>query len=144
MAGNLTSGVIQVLDNDVQSINNALMRILNLIDTLRGLRGITDLYDQATVSRPQQSNAAVRFDNLSELTADIADAFLAMQRPGSLSPEALALIIEDAAHPLALAAPLPGAMMLSAPATAYNLYGGVETMDIAALILGLKDTGVMT
>jgi hypothetical protein len=80
LAQNLTSGAIQVIDTSVESLNHAFAQILEQIDSLRGLRGITALYDQATVSTPTQGDAAVRLDQLQALLSDPADPFAAAQR----------------------------------------------------------------
>ena len=98
MANNLTQGVIQVYDNSVESINHALLRILEQLDSLRGLRGRTDLYDQATVSPPQQMNAAVRLDNLSALVSDISDPFSAIRMSNGQSGAILEEEVDAAGH----------------------------------------------
>lgn len=143
MANNLTQGVIQVFDNSVESINHALLRILEQLDSLRGLRGRTDLYDQTTVSPPQQMNAAVRLDNLSALVSDISDPFAAIRMSNGqsntiLEEEVLAFLRLPPFYRVAQPAVVPSGATLQALQT----FGGVETMDIYQLFLTLKDTGV--
>ncbi len=141
MANNLTQGVIQVYDNSVESINHALLRVLEQLDSLRGLRGRTDLYDQATVSPPQQMNAAVRLDNLSALVSDISDPFAAIRlsngQTGTLLTDEIQGLISPWAR-LAQPAVVPSGARLQALAT----FGGVETMDVYQLFLTLRDAGV--
>ncbi len=134
MAGNLTSGPIQVIANDVASINDALAKVLEQIDSLRGLRGITALADQVTVSTPEQGDAAVRLDNLQALLSDPSDPFAAAQRvqPGQedasiLGPLDEALVLLLATRP----APAGGRV---------NLGLGVETMNLYA---SLAQIGVL-
>jgi hypothetical protein len=76
----MTTGVIQCLDNTVESINAALAQVLEQLDHLRGLRGRTLLYDEAGVSSPTQGSSAARLDDLQALLSDPADPFAAAQR----------------------------------------------------------------
>jgi Tfp pilus assembly protein PilN len=80
MAQNLTTGIVQVLDNSPESINAAFAQILEQLDHLRGLRGRTLLYDEAGVSSPTQGSSAARLEDLQALLSDPADPFAAAQR----------------------------------------------------------------
>jgi hypothetical protein len=144
MAQNRTAGVIQVFNNDVQSINAALLQLLGIVDSLRGLRGVTNLYDQATVSAPQQAEAAVQLDTISNLTAAINDPFLALQRGGQYSSDDVNALIAANDHPFSQIITMPPAVPSGAPLKFLALYGGVETMDLYQVLLALKDTGIAT
>jgi hypothetical protein len=80
MAQNLTTGIVQCLDNSVQSINAAFAQILEQLDHLRGLRGRTEIFAEAGVSSPTQGSSAARLDDLQALLSDPADPFAAAQR----------------------------------------------------------------
>jgi hypothetical protein len=144
MANNLTTGAVQVLNNDVISLNHAFQQIVNLIDDLKGLRGRTDLFDQATVSVPQQGNAAVRLDTISDLTADVRDPFLSIRLQNGQPGYPLDESIIDAI--MGLVTYWPTARH-PAPPSAANLrflrtFGaGVETMDIYQVFLALQERG---
>jgi len=130
MAQNLTTGVVQVIDNSVESINAALAQVLEQLDHLRGLRGITAMFDQTTVSTPTQSNAAVRLDQLQALVSDPSDPFAAAQRMQAgtgLDPGGLSTDLDEA---------LLAALTARGGPTATQVYyaEGVETMNIYAAL----------
>ena len=118
MANNLTTGIVQVIDNTAQSINTALSQVLEQVDSLRGVRGITTLHDQATVSTPLQADAAVRLDNLQAILSSPNDPILAAQRGGT----------NDAG--------------LTPPSTLY-LATGFETMDALNVFRAWQAQGVI-
>ena len=66
MSNNLTLGPVQILSNDVASLNLAFQQCLDRIDELVGLRGRALIWDRAQVSSPTVASDAV---DLGSLTA---------------------------------------------------------------------------
>jgi hypothetical protein len=151
MAQNLTTGIVQVLDNSTESINAALAQVLEQLDHLRGLRGRTEIHAETGVSSPTQGSSAARLDNLQELVSDPSDPFAAAQRfqagqeettvLGDLDEALLALLT---AHPGAEAEPflmdldaaLLAALTPRGGPTATQVYyaEGFETMNAWAAL----------
>jgi hypothetical protein len=128
VANNLTTGVVQVIDNSPESINAALAQILEQIDHLRGLRGRTRMYDETGVESPTQGSSAARLDNLTALLADPADPFAAAQRLHASQDEQASFGELDDTLLLALTA-RPGPTV-----TLVYLAEGFETMNAWAAL----------
>ena len=52
MSENETKGPIQIFDNSVPSINDAMLQIMGRLDSIEGLRGRTQVYDRLGASAP--------------------------------------------------------------------------------------------
>ena len=66
MVDNLTKGPVQVIGNDVASINYALRDVQERIDELSGLRGRAMIYDRARIDSPAVATDAVDLQSLLE------------------------------------------------------------------------------
>ena len=62
MSENLSLGPLQVFDNDVASINDALRQVCDRIDEAKGLRGRALIFDRTQVSAPAEGTDAVNLD----------------------------------------------------------------------------------
>ena len=74
MSDNLSLGLIQIPDNSLTSINDAIRQICDRIDTIYGLRGSSEIYDTVGVSDPtSNTDAATKgsvHDQISGFTYD--------------------------------------------------------------------------
>jgi hypothetical protein len=77
MARNRTTGVIQVADNSVPSINVALQQVLNLVDGLKGVRGPATVNDRLAVEEPEDPADAVNKGSLQVRNTLWKEVFLA-------------------------------------------------------------------
>jgi len=124
MAQHLSTGMIQVIDNSTEQINDALRQILEQIDHLRGLRGRAQIHDETQVESPTLGSSAARLENLQELVSDPNDPFAAVQRSyGSQDEQAVFGDLDDT---------LLAALTARGGPTATQVYAaeGVETMNL--------------
>lgn len=100
---NEQGGAIQVLDNTVEAINQALAQLLERVDDLKGLRGPVTIHDRMGVDAPLDPTDAVNLESLindfaSNLGAPYAWPVLTnTQRPSEMQGEDSQL---DPADPL--------------------------------------------
>jgi hypothetical protein len=66
MASNRTGGIVQVVDNSVASINQALIQVLNRLDAALGLRGRATVHDRLGVTDPTVDADAVTKGSLDD------------------------------------------------------------------------------
>jgi hypothetical protein len=128
MAQHLSTGMIQVIDNSTEQINDALRQILEQIDHLRGLRGRAQIHDETAVESPTLGSSAARLDNLQALVSDPADPFAAAQRfHASQDEQAFFGDLEET---------LLAALTARGGPTATQVYcaEGVETMNLYAAL----------
>ena len=85
MTTNLTAGPIQVINNDVVSVNIALAQILERLDDLKGLRGNTTIHDRVGVSVPTATADAVNLGSLQDTESLFHISFVAGGPAGLLS-----------------------------------------------------------
>ena len=64
MVDNLTKGPVQVISNDVPSLNVALLDLQERIDELSGLRGRAMIYDRTRIDSPLVDTDAVDLQSL--------------------------------------------------------------------------------
>lgn len=70
MSQNLSQGPVQVFDNSVTSINDALRQIVDRMDENKGLRGRAVIHDRVGVSDPLEASDAVSKQSISgEITS---------------------------------------------------------------------------
>ena len=100
---NEPGGAIQVLDNTMEAINQALAQVLERVDDLKGLRGPVTIHDRLSVAAPLDPLDAINLDTLvGDFVGNMATPFSwpglgNTQRPGELQGEDSQL---DAADPL--------------------------------------------
>ena len=66
MSNNLTQGAVQVFNNDVASINLALIQLQERSDQQKGLRGRAEVWDRNRVNNPTDTQDAVTLGDIDE------------------------------------------------------------------------------
>ena len=82
MSNNRSLGPVQIISNDVSSLNLAFTELLQRVDEIKGLRGRTELWDRTQVSSPSVNSDAVDLGSLTSRESLFHMTFLASLSTG--------------------------------------------------------------